>query len=179
MRNIRTLLLLFSFIVFLSSCSTLNIVGRSTPSVNMNAQFNFTTEDLEFLGEVNGTSSQSYVLGFPVGGRRKFYANVGIAHSGLINGPFGNRNRGYNNALYDALSSKSNADFILPISVSYTIQRQFLGRKVYINIKGKAFKLKEKKVGEEKSMEKEEKPVLPQEETPVAPQDTIQITPEK
>lgn len=147
MRIYNRVFLVFLSLLLLSSCSTLTIVGRSTPSVNMNAQFNFGMEDLEYLGEVKGVSVQSYVLGLPIGGRRKYYGEVGIATPNSLSRKFRINNRGYDNALYDALNSKPDADFILPISTTTQVSRMFLGKKVYLTIRGKAFKLKEKKPG--------------------------------
>jgi hypothetical protein len=51
-------------------------------------------------------------------------------------------NRGYNNALYDALMAKPDADFVLPVSFIVETKRMFLGRMETVTIKGRAFKIK-------------------------------------
>ncbi|HRD38442.1 MAG TPA: hypothetical protein PLC65_07410, partial [Bacteroidia bacterium] len=52
--------------------------------------------------------------------------------------------RAYNNALYDALKQKNDADFVLPLSSESTTNRAFLGKKVTLNVRAKAFKIKTK-----------------------------------
>ena len=49
-----------------------------------------------------------------------------------------------NNATYDALLSKPDADFILPISVETKTSRVFLGKTKKVTLRGKAFKIKTK-----------------------------------
>ncbi len=114
---------------------------KAVPVATLDARVNFTTNDLEYIGEVKGTATQSYLLGFiPVGGRRYYYANVGL-NPGITNFRF--RGRAFNNAYYDALQSKPDADFVMPLGFTEQVDRMFLGRKVTINVKAKAFKLKE------------------------------------
>ena len=70
---------------------------KSTPVAPVNVQVNVTMDDLEYVGEVTGTSTQSYLLGrIAIGGRRN--------HAGQVGGTIGlPQTRGVNNALYDAL----------------------------------------------------------------------------
>ena len=123
--------------ILVSSCT---VSRKSTPVSTFNSQVNFTMDDLEYIGDVTGTSTQSYVLGIPVGGRRYTV--------GALNYPAGivgiGANRGINNALYDALKSKPDADFILPVSFESTRNVAFLGSRVTITVRAKVFRIKSK-----------------------------------
>lgn len=131
-------------LVFLvSSCTSYR---KATPVSTMNTQVNFSMDDLEYIGDVTGTSTQSYVLGIPVGGRR-WTRGVGIFPVGIPQG-FAT-NRGTRNALYDALMQKPDADFILPISFEQKRNNSFLGSKRTVIVRAKAFKIKSKEEGSE------------------------------
>jgi hypothetical protein len=121
-----------------SSCTT---YFKSIPTPVMNAQVNIDFDDLEYVGDVTGTSTQSYVLGIPYGGRRYYVATTGGFLSQI---PFIGNNRGTNNALYDALMQKANADFVLPISVERKVHQMFLGSKQIVTLRAKAFRIKSK-----------------------------------
>ncbi|MBL4754543.1 MAG: hypothetical protein JKY52_13230 [Flavobacteriales bacterium] len=129
----KKLIYLFVGVAFLVSSCT--VTQRSTPGAALNVQVNFDMDDLDYIGEVTGTAEQHYFLGLPYGGR-KYYA--GVIGSGFA------LDRATNNAIYDALLSKPDADFILPVSVETKTSRVFLGRTKKISIRGKAFKIKSK-----------------------------------
>jgi hypothetical protein len=135
----KKIFLLFStFVAILLFASSCTMHNRTTMGATLDARVNFTTADLEYVGEVTGTSTQYYVLGIPYGGRRYYTASTGgLAITGAVD-------RGYNNALYDALGQKKDADFVLPISSESTVNRSFLGKKVTLTIRAKAFKIKSK-----------------------------------
>jgi hypothetical protein len=135
----KKIFLLFStFVAVLLFASSCTMHNRTTMSAPMEARVNFSSADLEYVGEVTGTSTQYYVVGIPYGGRRYYTASTGgFAVTGVTD-------RGYNNALYDALGQKPDADFVLPISSESTINRSFLGKKVTLTIRAKAFKIKTK-----------------------------------
>lgn len=122
--------------VTLSSCT---IRQKAVPMAPLNAQVNFDMDDLEYIGDVTGSNEQSYVLGFiPYGGRKYHIGQVvpqgfGIALPG---------NRGYNNALYDALMQRPDADFVLPVSYEVVRHQQFLGNRQVLTVRCKAFKIK-------------------------------------
>lgn len=140
MKLLKYFFILTVSVLLISSCTRRT---ASIPSAPLNAQVNFNMEDLEYIGEVTGTSTQSYLLGvIPVGGRRYHQGTIGLGAAGL-NGTLSLK-RGMNNALYDALMSKPDADFILPVSYVSEANVMFLGRKEKVTIKGKAFKLKVK-----------------------------------
>ena len=126
----------FSVLLLASSCVMHNKTIQGAP---LEARVNFVSSDLDYVGEVTGTATQSYVFGLPFGGRRYYTASTG---SSIINTQI--VNRVYNNALYDALSSKADADFVLPISSESTTNRSFLGKTVTLKIRAKAFKIKTK-----------------------------------
>lgn len=123
-------------VLALSSCTMHN---KTIAGAQLDARVNFDRSDLEYVGEVTGTATQYYVLGIPYGGRRFHTASTGGA---LLN--VQSFDRAYNNALYDALQQKSDADFVLPLSSESTTNRAFLGKKVTLNIRAKAFKIKTK-----------------------------------
>jgi hypothetical protein len=122
-------------LLFASSCTMHN---RTTMGAPLEARVNFTSADLEYIGEVTGTSTQYYVAGIPYGGRRYYTASTGGLALPV------SADRGYNNALYDALGQKPDADFVLPISSESTVNQSFLGKKVTMTIRAKAFKIKTK-----------------------------------
>lgn len=129
-------------LLFLLSFSSCQINRKAIPTAPINAQVNLSMSDLEFVGEVTGTAEQSFFIGIPLGGRR-FHQGVATAQ-----GPFGPGtiplNRGAQNALYDALMQKPNADFLLPISVQSTRDVMFLGSTVTYTVRAKAFRIKQK-----------------------------------
>ena len=127
----KKLIYLFVGVAFLVSSCT--ITQRSTPGASLNVQVNFDMDDLDYIGEVSGTAEQHYFLGLPYGGRR-FYTGV-IGNNLALD-------RAMNNAMYDALMSKPDADFILPVSIESKVSRVFLGKTKKITIRGKAFKIK-------------------------------------
>lgn len=133
-------LLIFLGLIFMSSCSSSRRVGRSIPASTLNTQVNLSMEDLDYIGEVKGTSTQTYLLGLPIGGRRQYFGQIAIGSAGFNHVNF--QSRGMSNALYDALNSRQDIDFVLPIAYDFEVHRMFLGRKVKINLRAKAFKIK-------------------------------------
>ena len=124
-------------VVAFSSCT---IHQKSIPSAAINAQVNLTMSDLEFVGEVTGTSFQSYVLFIPYGGRKYHFAAT--TPQGLLGPTNIALSRGARNALYDALRQKPNADFVLPLSIETTRHQMFLGSKIEYTVRAKAFRIK-------------------------------------
>lgn len=125
----------FALMLAISSCTMRN---KTISGAQIEARVNFVSSDLEYVGEVTGSTTQYYFLGIPYGGRRYHTASTGGLLGGVTLG------RAYNNALYDALSQKPDADFVLPLSSESTTNQAFLGRKVTLNVRGKAFKIKTK-----------------------------------
>ncbi|MBK8847238.1 MAG: hypothetical protein IPO27_12120 [Bacteroidetes bacterium] len=122
---------------FITSC-TINRSARLSAPVNVQVIVNY--DNLDYVGEVTGTASQNFVLGLPIGGKRWRYVNTAVAGStGFLP-----NNRGVNNALYDALSQKPDADFVIPFNVDEKRNLMFLGSKRTYTVKAKAFKLKAK-----------------------------------
>lgn len=122
----------------LSSCT---MREKAVPLTPINAQLNFEMADLEFIGDVTGTTTQEYFLNIPYGGRLYHQGTV-LSQGGV--GIAVPRSRGYNNAMYDALMSQPDADLILPVSFERTVEQQFLGRKEILTVRAKAFKIKSK-----------------------------------
>ena len=89
---------------------------------------------------MSGTATQTTLLGvIPIGGRRFHVASIG--GGGLVPVPQG---RLFNNALYDALMQRENADFVLPLSSSSVQDGMFLGNKTTLTVRAKAFRIKSK-----------------------------------
>jgi hypothetical protein len=116
------------------------VYQTAAPQANVQAQLNFNLSDLEYIKDITGTATQSYVVGLPLGGEKYNKASVSGLAGGLINVNI--RGRGYNNALYNALKSVPDADFVLPISYEVVSNRMFLGREDSVIVKVKAFKMK-------------------------------------
>lgn len=135
MKKILNLIVAFGAVVLVSSCTTLS---KSVATSGLNTQVNLTMDNLEYVGDVTGSATQYYALGIPVGGRKYYTASVGgLNLDGLLN-------RGFNNALYDALMQKPDADFVLPLATEEKSNVMFLGRKQMITVHAKAFKIKSK-----------------------------------
>jgi len=135
MKKILNLIVAFGAVVLVSSCTTLS---KSVATSGLNTQVNLTMDNLEYVGDVTGSATQYYALGIPVGGRKYYTASVGgLNLNGLLN-------RGFNNALYDALMQKPDADFVLPLATEEKSNVMFLGRKQMITVHAKAFKIKSK-----------------------------------
>jgi hypothetical protein len=136
-------ILTYSLIVGLSAAllSSCTMREKAVPLTPINAQVLFDMDDLEFIGDVTGTATQSYFLNIPYGGR--LYHQGTVLNQGGI-GIQVPRNRGYNNAMYDALMAQPDADFLLPVSFERVIEQQFLGRREVLTLRAKAFRIKSK-----------------------------------
>jgi hypothetical protein len=140
MKNNRLLIMLAGLMVILaSSCTTYQ---KAVPMTPVNAQIIINFDDLEYMGDVTGTSEQSYLLNtIPYGGR-KYRQGVLLSQSGLgIQLP---NDRGTSNAIYDALQQKPDADFVMPVSYETINHRQFLGRREVLTVRFKMYKIKSK-----------------------------------
>ena len=133
-------LFMVATVALFSSCT---LRQKAIPLAPMNVQVEFTMDDLEYIGDVTGVTTQSYVFGIIPYGGRQYHRGV-LLSQGALGGVQLPRTRGYNNALYDALKEQPDADFMLPISVERTIEQQFLGRVETITLKAKAFRIKAK-----------------------------------
>ncbi len=136
-KNKYLVLAALAVVMLVSSCT---MHRKAVPLTPINAQINFDMDDLEYMGDVTGQSEQSYVLFLPYGGRR-YHAGSLMPQGFSIALP---NNRGYNNALYDALQQKPDADLVLPVSFEVTTYQQFLGRRDVLQIRFKAYKIKSK-----------------------------------
>ena len=133
-------LIYLAFFAAMFTFSSCRISQKAMVQTPINAQINFDMDDLEFIGTVSGTSTQSYALGMAIGGR-KYHSASFIGQGFAIQLP---PSRGYQNALYDALSQLPDADFVLPVSYNTEVDQQFLGRKEYVTLRCKAYKIKDK-----------------------------------
>jgi hypothetical protein len=132
----RNILVLFSCLFLLASCTTYRKAVTTAP---VNMQLNISTADLDYVGDVTGTATQNFVIGLPYGGRRYYTTTVGFVGQSVLPS-----NRGIENALYDALQQKADADFVIPFAVDEVRNHMFLGSKRTYTVRAKAFKLKTK-----------------------------------
>lgn len=137
----KSLLFILLVGILMSSMTSCRTSVKAVSVAPINVQVNFDMEDLEFIGDVTGTSTQSYVMGIALGGR-KYRSGVLLSQSlGLSNLT---SSRGYNNAMYDALMQMPNADFVLPVSFDSDVTQMFMGRSEVLTLRCKAYKIKNK-----------------------------------
>ncbi|MCB9184152.1 MAG: hypothetical protein H6591_09555 [Flavobacteriales bacterium] len=130
-----TILLPLAVVLLFSSCT---VYTKTIAGTSVQTQIHFKMEDLEYIGDVSGTASQSFLFGvLPIGGRRFHVANIG--NGGIIP-----NDRMTNNALYDALMQREDADFVLPLSTSAVRDQMFLGHRTTLTVRAKAFRIKSK-----------------------------------
>jgi hypothetical protein len=99
-------------------------------------------EDMEYVKDVQDSTVQSYLLGFiPVGGTR---FRKGSVNANVINISTFSRKRGVRNAIYNVIKKVPDADFVVPTYQSTKIDRMFLGKKEYVTLRVKAFRIKSK-----------------------------------
>jgi hypothetical protein len=136
MKNFKAIHLLpLAVVLLFSSCT---VYTKNIATTEVETQIQFKMEDLEYIGDVSGTATQTTLLGFiPVGGRRFHVAGIG-------GGTVVPQGRLFNNALYDALMQRENADFVLPLSSSSVRNGMFLGNKTTLTVRAKAFRIKSK-----------------------------------
>jgi len=136
MKKLKALVLLpLAVVLLFSSCT---VYTKTIAGTSVETQVHFRMEDLEYIGDVSGTASQSVLLGFiPIGDRRFHVASIG--GGGLLP-----TSRLFNNALYDALMQRENADFVLPLSTSSVRDQMFLGNRTTLTVRAKAFRIKSK-----------------------------------
>ncbi|MCU0431072.1 MAG: hypothetical protein MUF42_13990 [Cytophagaceae bacterium] len=128
---------------FLTSCVVKKV---SNPVSAVTTQIMIDYDDLEYVTDVTGTSTQSYLLGvIPVGNRTNEYGALGNAIIASTRTDNVIRNRGVNQALYNALTSKPDIDYLMPVSYKVEKQISFLGRKETVTVRAKAFKIRPKK----------------------------------
>jgi hypothetical protein len=128
--------------------ATLTIVSCSVHSTGISAQrpfINMEWEDMEYVRDVQDTTVQSYLLGvIPIGGTR---FRKGSIDGNVINISAFSRKRGMRNAIYNVIQKAPDADFFIPTYQFTKIDRMFLGRKEYVTLRVKAFRIKSKEKG--------------------------------
>lgn len=127
--------------------ASLTVISCSVHKTGLSAQrpfVNIEWEDMEYVKDVQDTTVQSYLLGFiPVGGNR---FRRGSIDGNVINIATFSNKRGMRNAIYNIIQKTSDADFIIPTYQFTKIDRMFLGKKEYITLRVKAFRIKSKSV---------------------------------
>lgn len=135
MQTFKILTLVIILLVSVSSCSI-----QKNGATAGNSILNLQMQDMEYIKDVQDTTVQTYFLGLlPIGGQRnkRGYVNTNVL---TLNGF--TRKRGLKNALYDIMKEVPDADFIVPVHQSVQIDKMFLGKKEYIALRVKAFRLK-------------------------------------
>jgi hypothetical protein len=143
MRKLKYLYLFAGMLLLATSCTTYQ---KSMNTAPINVQMNITMADMDYVGEVTGTATQSFVLGIPYGGRRFYYPIAEFSGASPLGGLNYTllRNRGLSNAMWDALQQRPDADFLIPVSVDVKTNQEFLGSKKTYTVRAKAFKIKAK-----------------------------------
>lgn len=130
------MLFLVAGLLATTACTTYRTASVAAP---VRVQINIDYSNMDYIGDVTGTATQSFALGLPIGGQRYRVAIADYAGNGIMP-----NNRGINNALYEALKQKPDADFLIPFSVEEKRNRMFLGSKRTYTVHAKAFKIKSK-----------------------------------
>ena len=133
----KIIYLLIGCVLLVTSCT---MTSRVSPMTQVNVQINFDMDDMEYIGDVTGSAEQHYYLTMPYGGRKYYSGQIYMPGQFNLVGS----DRAVQNALYDALLSKPDADFIMPLSFEIKEQKVFLGSLKKITVRGKAFKIKTK-----------------------------------
>lgn len=147
MRKLKYIYLFAGLLLLATSCT---MHRRDMVGAPVNVQMNITMADLEYVGDITGTATQSYVLGIPYGGKKKYYsAGVRGGVGNPINPSPGilfalDTDRGMNAALYDASMQRPDADFIIPFNMETTVKAEFLGSIRTYTVHAKAFKIRSK-----------------------------------
>ena len=140
MKKITKYIFIITIVILAVSCS---MYKTTIPQANMQAQLNLSLDDLVYLKDATGTATQSYILGLPIGGTKYKTTAVSNVANDLID-ISSLKSRGFNAAMYDAMESVPDADFVLPVSLKVKRDVMFLGRQDSLIVKVKAFKLKTK-----------------------------------
>lgn len=141
MNFIKTSCILLLATLTITSCSV-----HSSGLLSQRPFVNMEWEDMEYVKDVQDTTVQSYLLGFiPIGGTR---FRKGSVDGNVINISAFSRKRGVRNAIYNIIQKAPDADFVVPTYQFTKIDRMFLGKKEYVTLRVKAFRIKSK-TGEE------------------------------
>lgn len=134
-------------LVILTSCGRGVFINKTIQGMPLNAKVDLRLfwQDFEYIGEIDGTISYTqYVWGtrtyhepvFNNRTRTTFLTFNGSSFMPIKNAPL-------SRALYDAQEQYPDLEFIIPYQVNEEIQRMFLGKKITMNVKAKAYKLKQ------------------------------------
>jgi len=97
--------------------------------------------NMEYVKDIKGSTVQTYFLFFPVGGKRY---KRGYPTTDVISLVELSNKRGTRGALYDALLQAPDADFVMPVQQTVKIERMFLGKREYVDLRLKAFRIQNK-----------------------------------
>lgn len=137
MKNMKSLLIAICCIVFGIQSCTVYQSGTALNKPFIDLRYN----NMEYVKDIEGSTVQTYFLIFPIGGKRY---KRGYPATNVINLTEFNNKRGMRGALYDALQQAPDADFVIPVQQTVKIERMFLGKREYLNVRLKAFRIQTK-----------------------------------
>lgn len=146
-KNIKTLLSVTVISLLLSSCSVYTSSNIKTGTTMPNdVRLNMTLDDYEFLGKTEIEAEYHRYFGFIT------YLNTINGQSVTNNFNYvdlkGRRhipidgNRQLSKALFKAYKEYPDADFLMPTMSTMEVQQMFLGRKIKVTAKVKAYKIR-------------------------------------
>lgn len=139
-------LLVICTVLILSSCRgvsvTKDIQGRP---LNARVDLRLFWNDIEFIGEIDGSISYTqYAWGTRVYHEPRFNNRTRVTFLTFNGSTFMPiQNAPLSRALYDAQEKYPDMEFLIPFSIVTEKQQMFLANKVTINVKAKAYKLKQ------------------------------------
>ncbi len=137
MKNTLRFIPALGLLLILGSCT---VYKTSVPQAGVQARLNMEMTDLQYIKDASGTAVQSYFLGLPIGGT-KYKRGMVTNCPGNLQELSGLHERGVNSAIYNALESTPDADFVLPVSMRIVSNKMFLGREDSIIVRVKTFKI--------------------------------------
>ena len=145
--KIKGFLFLSVITLFLSSCAVYTSRNIKTGTTMPNdVRLNMTLDDYEFLGETQVEAEYHKYLGFityvntingePVSNNDNYVYLSGKRHIRVAG------SKQITKALYKAYKEFPNADFIMPTMSTKEVQQLFLGKKIKVTAKIKAYKIR-------------------------------------
>ena len=147
LKNQKYSIALIALMLIVASCGRGVLVKKSIQGrpLDANVDIRLFWSDFEYIGDLDGTISYTqYAWGTRVYHEPRFNNRTRITFL-TFNGrnflPIGSKP--LSRALYDAQEKYPDMEFIIPYQINRDIQRMFLGRKITLNVKAKAYKLKQ------------------------------------
>jgi hypothetical protein len=147
LKNQKYSIVLIALVLIISSCGRGVLVKKTIQGrpLDANVELRLFWNDFEYLGEIDGTISYTqYTWGTRVYHEPRFNNRTRITFLSFNGRTFlPISSAPLRRALYDAQEKYPEMEFIIPYQINRDIQRMFLGKKVTINVKAKAYRLKQ------------------------------------